>query len=52
LAFRIKTDGGLLETSSGSSIKLANNSLSLSTLGLQSNIGQGLMNTINGVAIK
>ena len=34
LNFRFKTDGGLVETSSGSGIKLSDNSLSLSTSGL------------------
>jgi hypothetical protein len=50
LAFRMKTDGGLVETSSGSGIILSDNSLSLSTSGLQLNIGQGLMSSVNGVA--
>jgi hypothetical protein len=52
LNFRFKTDGGLVETSSGSGIKLSDNSLSLSTSGLSFNIGNGLMTSINGVAIK
>ncbi len=49
--FRFKTDCGLVETSSVSGIKLSDKSLSLSTSGLQINMGQGLMTSINGVAI-
>ena len=33
-------------------IKLSDNSLSLSTSGLQVNLGSGLMTSINGLAIK
>jgi hypothetical protein len=35
LSFRFETDGGLIEDSGGSALKLADTSLSLSTFGLQ-----------------
>jgi hypothetical protein len=52
LAFRIKTDGGLVESSGGSGIKIEDKSLSLSTLGLKNNVGSCLSTSINGVDVK
>ena len=52
LMTRLNGNGGLINNSAGTSINLADNSLSLSTSGLQLNIGSGLMTSINGVAVK
>ena len=50
---KLNGSGGVeIVSSNGLQIKLADNSLSLSTSGLQVNIGSGLMTSINGLAVK
>jgi hypothetical protein len=56
LLIRFNANGGIVDNTTGIGIglqiKLADTSLSLSSSGLKLNIGQGLMTSVNGVAIK